>query len=215
MLNNIFLAIYTIAISFTAVVLYKYYSKKILILLGILLSGCVNTIFLSQKTILGISAIVSSNIYVIIQFILWFYLGKECYQHLKSVIINFSIAVYLVITLVSFFFFEGFFHFNHFNFVAGTFFYLIPFSIESFMQLKNENTNYFSSNNFILSMAPVSYFIGLSLLFAFKNPIISKQMLFTNISLFDLITTTINAIYAALVFIFLIKEAKREVLSDN
>ncbi|WP_281752429.1 hypothetical protein [Neptunitalea chrysea] len=209
MLNKFFLLGYGITIIIAAFCMHFKPNKKNLLVLGILSVILINTIFLEFESFFNISGALTSNIYVTVHFVLWFLVLLNHNTFVKPIVVSLAIVLFLVLSLFNFSFGEGIKQFNHYNFVIGTFIYIPLFLAESFIHLKKERTDYFSSNEFTLLMAPIIYFMGFSLLFSFRSKKISEEIIFANIDLFSLLTTTINCIYLILITLYMHSEFKK------
>ena len=94
-------------------------------------------------------------------------------------------------------------------FTVGSIIYITSFIVLSFNVLKIENFNLFLSNEFLLIISPIFFFIGLSFLFAFGSKSLFKEKIFGNIYLYNLINYSVNLIYYSLINLYIYKEYKR------
>ncbi len=99
---------------------------------------------------------------------------------------------------------------NQKTFVFGALIYILLFIYTSFKNLRRENLDFFSSNNYIVLFAPILSFFGMSLLFGFGDFNIFNFMLFKNVNLYSLINYFIYLIYYGFIIIYIYKERKRE-----
>lgn len=134
---------------------------------------------------------------------LWLLILKYFY---KKGWFTYAIGAYLAFSIFNLFFIEGTKNLNYNTFIAGAFMYLAFFVYLSFYQLKQENLNFFLSKDYILLLAPVLFFIGLSFLFGFGDLKLLKIVIIGNIDIYNLIQTFINSIYYALLIIYIYKE---------
>ncbi|MDR6966138.1 hypothetical protein J2X31_000131 [Flavobacterium arsenatis] len=110
---------------------------------------------------------------------------------------------YGIINLVSF---EGLQKFNYNTFIFGAFLYLIFFIVDSFYRLKKEDFGFFLSNNYILLFAPVLFFLGLSVIFGFKNHELSETVVFGDVQLYTVIGYFVNIVYYGLINFYMYRE---------
>lgn len=138
---------------------------------------------------------------------LWLLILKESVRFPK--IVTGLMIVFITFSLCDVFFIEGWQLFNCYSFILGAFMYLIVFLIESFYQLKQENFPFFFSNQFILLMTPVLFFIGLTFMFAFKSPEVISTVFFGKIELYRMIIIIVNIVYYTLLNIYIYREKKQ------
>ena len=81
--------------------------------------------------------------------------------------------------------------------------------MESFYQLKQENFPFFFSNQFLLLMAPVLFFIGLTFMLGFKNHEILMAVFFGKLQLYKTINIVVNIVYYTLLNIYIYREKKK------
>ena len=124
-----------------------------------------------------------------------------------KVVTGFMIA-FITFCLCDLFLIEGWLIFNCYSFIVGAFMYLILFLIESFYQLRKENFPFFFSNQFILLMAPVLFFIGLTFMFGFKSRAIMTTVFFEKFQLYRTIIIVVNMVYYSLLNIYIYREKK-------
>jgi hypothetical protein len=149
---------------------------------------------------------VFNSISILFHHSLWLLILKDSVHFAK--IVMWSIISFIIFGLCNLFFFEGWQHFNYYTFTLGAFLYLILFIIESFYQLKRENFTFFLSNNAILLLAPVLFFIGLSFMFAFKSKVISTTIIFGSVELYTVIIYFVNIVYYSLINLYIYREKK-------
>lgn len=106
------------------------------------------------------------------------------------------------------FFFEGTDNFNYYTFVVGAFVYIGIFIYESFYKLRQEAFSFFLSNDYLLLLAPVLFFFGLSFMFGFKSSKITSFIIFSDIKLYSFIIYFVNIVYYTLVNIYIYREKK-------
>ena len=120
--------------------------------------------------------------------------------------------LYIIFSIINWLAIEGSSGFNYYTFVVGAFLYLIFFIIESFYRLSKEDFAFFLANDFILLLAPILLFLGLSFMFGFKSKLVTSTMLFPNIKLYDAIVYFVNVVYYVLLNMYIYKERKRTYL---
>ena len=123
-----------------------------------------------------------------------------------------SLFLYIIFSIINWLAIEGSSGFNYYTFVVGAFLYLIFFIIESFYRLSKEDFAFFLANDFILLLAPILLFLGLSFMFGFKSKLVTSTMLFPNIKLYDAIVYFVNVVYYVLLNMYIYKERKRTYL---
>ncbi len=148
----------------------------------------------------------SITITTLIHHSLWLLILREAVSFPK-VVTGFLIA-FITFCLCDFFLIEGWLIFNCYSFIVGAFMYLFLFLIESFYQLRKENFPFFFSNQFILLMAPVLFFIGLTFMFGFKSRAIMTTVFFEKFELYRTIIIVVNVVYYSLLNIYIYREKK-------
>ena len=165
------------------------------------LTEVVNSFLKYHNVTIGLS----SNINVIITFILWLRLLSTCLFRNKSVII---VILFSAISLYNLFFGEGIEKFNFYTFIIGAFLYIILFIYGSFYQLNKENFSFFNSNDYVILFAPVLFFFGLSFIFGFQSADLADTIILGDIKLYDFIIYFVNIIYYTLINIYIYREKK-------
>lgn len=205
MLTNInFIQIYILV---TFLVFIKYYTKNktnsylFFILLLAIINETIDFFQIPKK--LNTSIII--NTYLVINHILWFLLMKHLTNLNKK--INFTIILYVCLGLLNLFFYEGMDVCNVFTFILGSIFYIICFTYYCYEQLKKENLQFFLSNNFIILFSPILFFLGQSLILAYRG-FLNEYIVFGDVTIYNLINRFINIIYYMLIILFMYKEHK-------
>jgi len=177
--------------------------RYVLIILAVfVINESVSIISTLNGTIFKISATITTFIH----HALWLLILRQAVTFPK-VVTGFLIA-FATFCLCDLLFIEGWLIFNCYSFVVGAFMYLILFLIESFYQLRKENFPFFFSNQFILLMAPVLFFIGLTFMFGFKSRAIIKTVFFEKFELYRTIIIVVNVVYYSLLNIYIYREKK-------
>jgi hypothetical protein len=154
----------------------------------------------------GNSNAIFSSISIIFHNSFWLLLLSKVVHYKKLVYI--LILGFILFSLFNLSFIEKFERFNYYSFILGALFYVLIFFYESFFQLKNENFEFFSSNNFLILFAPVIFFLGISLMFAFNSVQITSTIVFGQVTLYKCIIYFVNLFYYALINSYIYKESK-------
>ncbi len=117
-----------------------------------------------------------------------------------------AIGLFVFFSIVNFVAIEGPNSFNCYTFVISAFLYLIFFIIDSFYRLNKEEFSFFMSNDFLILLSPILFFLGLSFMFGFKSSSLTSTMLFPNIKLYSAIIYFVNIIYYTLMTIYIYRE---------
>lgn len=174
----------------------------LLILFICFLTELVNA-FLKYK---DISNAVFSSISILFHNSLWLLLLSKLVTCKKLVYV--LIICFILFSFFNLSFIEKFERFNYYSFILGALFYVLIFFYESFFQLKNENFEFFLSNNFLILFAPVIFFLGVSLMFAFNSVHITSTIVFGKVTLYKCIIYFVNLFYYALINSYIYKESK-------
>lgn len=150
---------------------------------------------------------INFTITLFIHAILWLLILKKSVRNPR--IVTGLLIAFITFSLCDVFFIEGWELFNCYSFILGAFIYLIVFLIESFYQLKQENFSFFFSNQFILLMTPVLFFIGLTFMFGFKSHEVITTVFFGKIELYRIIILIVNIVYYTLLNIYIYREKKQ------
>jgi hypothetical protein len=109
------------------------------------------------------------------------------------------------------FYWEGTKSLNNYSFVLGTFIYVISFILFSFKFLKQEKFSWLLSNNYLLLISPILFFLGHSFMFAFDSQSLYYTKLFKNINLYPIVSYFVSIIYYSLINLYIYKENKSHV----
>ncbi|MGH2666517.1 hypothetical protein [Flavobacterium sp.] len=115
---------------------------------------------------------------------------------------------FIAFAVINLFFMEGTDGFDYYTFVIGAFLYILIFIYDSFYKLKKEDFPFFLSNNYLLLLAPVLFFFGLSFMFGFKSKSITSFIIFGDVKLYTFIIYFVNIVYYALINLYLYREKK-------
>ena len=174
---------------------------------------CILTVFVLNEAVTTLQVAFATNfkthftITTVIHCILWLLILKDSVHFPK--IVNVVLIAFITFCFCDFLFIEGWVLFNCYSFVLGAFMYLILFLIESFYQLKQENFPFFFSNQFLLLMSPVLFFIGLTFMLAFKSHGIISVVIFGKVDLYRIIITVVNIVYYSLLNIYIYREKNK------
>jgi len=98
--------------------------------------------------------------------------------------------------------------FNFYTYVVGALIYISLFFWKSFSYLKSQNFSFFFSTTYILLMAPLALLFGLSFMFVFVDSSVTTVVVFRNTNLYDFVCNYINAIFYAMVIVYMFKEVQ-------
>jgi len=145
-----------------------------------------------------------TTINIILVNCLWLYLiGAISFKKNVSL---FLIVLFVIFGSINFLFFQGMKIFNYYTFIVGSFFYVTFFLVESFIQLRNENFQFFFSNTYLLLSAPILFYFGISLMFAFVSREITEVKIIGDKDLFTIVIYYVNIVYYAMLSIYISKE---------
>lgn len=150
---------------------------------------------------------INFSITTLIHDVLWLLILRKSVSFPK-VLVGLLIA-FTTFCFCDLFFIEGWRIFNTYTFILGAFLYLIMFLVESFQQLRKENFSFFFSNQFILLMTPVLFFIGLTFMFGFRSKAINATVFFEKFQLYQTIIILVNLVYYILLNIYIYREKKK------
>ena len=155
----------------------------------------------------------STTVSVIFHHSMWLLLLSRVAIFKRPIV--FSIGLFVVLGVINLLFYEGIVMFNYYTFVAGAMLYLVILIAESFYRLFKEDFTFFLTNSFFLVFAPVVFFFGLGMMFAFKSKVITSQLLFGHLKLYYCIIYFVNVLYYLLICVYIYKEAKLRRLADE
>lgn len=157
--------------------------------------------------IYGIAQKTHYTLALFIHTLLWLLILRQSVRSTK--LINNLIITYVAFTLCNFFLIEGWYVFNCYSFIMGSFIYLIVLLLESFQQLKQENFRFFSNNRFLLLMSPVLFFIGITFMLGFRNHDLLVTKLFNELYLYKIINIVVNVAYYSLLHLYIFREKNK------
>ena len=153
----------------------------------------------------NISIGLPTTIFVVIFNFLWLYVFYIVSKNSYVLILAY---IFSVINLVMILSNNKIFEFNLLIFIIGAVIYLNVFIFISITNISRQNLEFFSSNNILLVIAPVLFYIGFGFMFAFKGKILTRLQILPNIKLFTIISTFVNIIYYTLINVYIYKERK-------
>lgn len=118
------------------------------------------------------------------------------------------IGFFAAFALANLFFFEGTVKLNFTTFIVGALLYITSLIVESYRRLKDEQYNFFTSNNYIVLFSPVTLLLGMSFVFAFYSHEVTMVIPFGGINLWSFVSTYANIIYYVLINIYIYRERK-------
>lgn len=145
------------------------------------------------------------NICFILNNSLWIFLIIKV---LKIKYAFYCLLIYIIFCLFNLFLYEKE-NLNYLTFIFGAILYLFFYIVFIKHFLEKESTLKVIENELILISAPVFIFIGLALIFSFRNSEIIESKVFYEIYLYDLIIYSINLFYYSFIFYYLIKLERR------
>lgn len=176
-------------------------NRYVLIILGIsLILETVNSLLTVQQIKINISMTIGS----IFHNSFWLALLARNCSFKKS--LNIAIGLFILFSIINVLAIEGPSTFNCYTFVVSAFLYLVFFIIDSFYRLNKEEFSFFLSNDFLLLLAPILFFLGLSFMFGFKSKLLTSTMLFADVKLYTAIIYFVNLIYYSLITIYIYRE---------
>ena len=141
------------------------------------------------------------NCYFIIHQCLWLYLIVYILkQHQNEYLLP---ILFVVFGLINLLFIEKS-NLKYYTFIIGGLCYLIYFLVKSILLLKQEDLTLFRSNTYILLSIPLVFFIGLIIIFGFRNSGI-RAIKIGHMKLYSIISLMANTIFYTLVNIYTFK----------
>ena len=142
------------------------------------------------------------NISILLQFVFWLIILLVIFKK------NNLFIVYLFIGLSILAFIYKFIEFNNYNFITGSIIYLIIYIYENIKMLRNEEINFFQTNDYFLISIPIIFFLGMSFLFSFNLNKLTTTIVYDNTNLYTLIIYFVNIIYYSLINFYIHRERK-------
>ncbi len=172
--------------------------------LAILTLNLVNETLSSVFRYLGIELRFSNSIYIILHTMLWMGLIGRISGRMKLTS-NLTLG-YLLFAVINLMWIDGLRAFNVYSLVLGGLIYVGVYIYDCYVRLRDEDLNYFSSNEYLLTAAPLLFMIGFGVLFGFRNKSLHETQVL-GMTLFKAVGYFINIVYYGLVnyYIFTIK----------
>ncbi|HCN48711.1 MAG TPA: hypothetical protein DIT10_06400 [Chryseobacterium sp.] len=170
----------------------------------LVLNATAETLFSINNNLIGCVVL-----YCYLHFILWFLLFFKKIEEERF--LQYIIPSFTFFCIVDFFYWEGTKSLNNYSFVLGTFIYVISFILFSFKFLKQEKFSWLLSNNYLLLISPILFFLGHSFMFAFDSQSLYYTKLFKNINLYPIVSYFVSIIYYSLINLYIYKENKSHV----
>lgn len=145
-------------------------------------------------------------LYFFLNFVLWFFI---LFRILNFNILHSIIILFTCFNIFAILFFGKKNYLNNYSFVLGTIIYVITLIFHCVFHIKQEEYEFFSSNEFILLLSPVIFFLGMSFLLGFNSYNLLPERVFGNIKLYYVINYSANFIYYSLINLYIYKEYKR------
>jgi len=200
-----------VLLTFAVALLFLGNSRKKLhrLLLAVLALGAANELLSLLFRKWEIPIRLSTNIYIILNALLWFFILHEVVNQKKIVLL--ALSLFMGFALFNFFLLDGVDAFNAYTFVLGSLLYVVLFIVASFSELGKENLQFFLSPAYMLIFAPVLFFIGYSLIFGFRNREIDGVSILGGLEFFEFISYFVNIIFYAMLNAYLWREKKKTV----
>lgn len=146
-----------------------------------------------------------NDLYVICHHLIWLLLLRQ-FQEDKR-LVNLLIASFFIFSITEMLVLRQK-NYICYSFVIGSLFYLVLFFNENFKQLKKEKFDFIFSNYFLLLSAPILFFLGMSLMFAFVERKIRTTLVLSTFSLYEIVNYFTNLIYYVLILIYLYRQGR-------
>jgi hypothetical protein len=171
----------------------------------IILLALINEVFTSFLYFNDISIGLLTTVYITLNIILWLHLLSYVFQNKNT---QYLIIGFITFSIVNLLLFEGTTRFNYSTFIFGSIIYLGVFLWESYQLIIKEQLDFFTSKPYLFLIAPIFNFVGLSLIFSFKTKQLTSLIVFENITLFMLISYTVNYLYYGVLMYAMFKKVK-------
>ncbi len=197
----------TIVVYFTIVAGFLFLKKKPIpnrLLLGILtVSSLTELLYVILTTEEGRLLLYSLSF--VLHNALWLLLLLLIFQAKKKEYLIFW--GFLLFSVFNLFFYEGD-GLNYLTFIVGAILYIVYFIYKLVVCLKNEQLDFFSTNDFILISSPVMFFLGFSFNLGFRDSPLRNALIFNEVDLYTFIGNCVNFIYYGLLIIYIFKQKK-------
>ncbi len=164
----------------------------------------------------------NTNLYFILNSILWIQIIIQYFSRKSAYIINFCLGVFIIYSL-----YQNSIVNNvlYSYFVVTSILYIFLFFLLSIRSLKEENITFFQSLDFTLIFAPILFFLGMSFIFGFESTIFSKTYIFKGVkddslkcpnafnfkclTVYEIIAIIVNIVYYSLIGYFAFKSKRQ------
>jgi hypothetical protein len=160
--------------------------------LAILTLSLANEILSSVFRYFEINIHFNSSIYTIVHTVLWLGLLGHISKRTKLTS-NLAIA-YLFFAVVNLMWIDGVRMYNVYSLILGALLYVLVFIYDSYMRLREEDLTYFSTNEYVITAAPILFMIGFGMLYGFRNKALSETRVL-GMTLYHAVCYFINIVY--------------------
>lgn len=168
------------------------------VILSLILANINNLVCFVGTNLLAIT----TNIYVLVSFVCWLQIYRIVFKKKQTIVYLFLIPALLIMVA------SGLKRFNQNIFILGSFVYIIMFLIDCIKILQTEHLQLFKESNFVLILAPILFYLAMTILFSFKDRHLNNYQLFYNYKLFDLIAVFANMTYYSLLNYYIYQNKK-------
>lgn len=148
-----------------------------------------------------------TNLYFLFTFPLWLFL---IVQELN---VKYKKLIYLMFGIgasTTFYVYNIYTIFNKMFVVVSSILYVLGFLFLGFQKLINEDLQFFKRPKFVLLSAPVIFFLGMSVLLGFQDPMLSRYKLWDNFTLWQFINVSCNLVFYTFVNVYIYKAKKNK-----
>ncbi|SFU52964.1 hypothetical protein SAMN05216480_10658 [Pustulibacterium marinum] len=186
----------------------SYRKKTNKLLLGVVGISSFNEVLCSLIQSFEGNIAITTNVVIVTLNILWFYILYYVFNlNTKKILV--LPFLYLIFSFYNTLSIEGLYTFNYHVFISGSLLYVLIFIILSFYYLKEENFSFYLSNEYLLILAPLLFFIGASFLFGFKDSNLTRVVIFKSVTVYTFIMNISNFICYTLINIYIYRERKQ------
>ncbi len=144
---------------------------------------------------------VLNNLYVMVHGWMWFRVMRHLVLRWRKLQLSVSIAL-LVFGIGNFFIGEGMQHFAFFNFIVGSILYVATFLYVAFGALLEDDFLFFKRREFLLLLAPIPYYLPMSMVFGFGSKELHSMIVFGHITFYMALITFVNCLYYGLILLY-------------
>lgn len=121
---------------------------------------------------------------------------------------NWMIGGYFLFALLDLFVLEKNATINKNIFIVGALLYVCLYLWHTYKSLTEENLGVFTSHHFLLISAPVLFFLGMSLLFAFISNALTTTIIFGKTTFYTVVNNFVNVVYYFLMNLYIYLKRK-------